>query len=111
MGEAHDPPPLAQSRGQGLAERNPHVLDRMVEINVSIPVSLEIDSHPGMRGEYRQHVAKEPVWDLDSPLAAIKAQRQPNPRLPRRPLHPPHSLLSPSPGEGGREGAGEGAGG
>ena len=46
MGEAHDPPPLAQRRGQSLAESNPHVLDRMVEIHMGVAVGLEIDPDP-----------------------------------------------------------------
>ena len=74
MGEAHDPPPLPERLRQRLAEGDPHVLDRVMEVDVRIPLDGEVDPQPGVGGEGGQHVGEEAVGDLDAARAAVERE-------------------------------------
>ena len=107
VGEADDPPPVPQRRGQRFAEGDPHVLDRMVEVDVGVPLGREVDPEAGVGGESRQHVAEETVGDLDAPRAAVEMEGEADAGLAGGPLDSPlllSFLFSPSPGEGGGRG-------
>src|SRR6185369_15585711 len=76
-----------QRRSQRFTQSDPHVLDRMVEIDVGVPRGLQVDPEAGVGGERRQPVAEEAVGDLDAPPPAVEAEREPDARLAGRPLN------------------------
>ena len=71
-----------QSRGQRLAKHDPHVLHRVVQIHVEIPLGLHLQIKQPVPGEQVQHVVKErnPRLHLGRTLP-IQSKRDGNLRL------------------------------
>ena len=81
MSEADDPAPVPQRRGQGFAQGDPDVLDRVMEIDVGVAARPQIEPEAGMGGEGLQHVGEEAVGDFDIARAAVQVEGKMDLRL------------------------------
>ena len=65
MPVACDPGLVAEGLADALAEHDAAVLDRVVEINVHIPIHREVEVDEPVAGKQRQHVIEERDASLD----------------------------------------------
>lgn len=74
---AHDPLLVTERFGQRFAETDAGVLDRVMMIDVQVPLRLDREVHQRVLGEQRQHVIEEADSGVDLSLAgAVEIKRQ-----------------------------------
>src|SRR5438552_12261251 len=87
---AHDARPVAQRLPERLAETDPDVLDRVMEVHLEVAVSVHGQVHEPVLGPGLEHVAEEGNAGLDlGGAGAVEPDLQHDLRLLGLPLDPP----------------------